>query len=267
MLKVTCEDIVRVLKEAVETLDIVQAAWLGGAASFGRIDEWSDIDFQCLASKEDALEVFAVVERTLEMLSPIQMKWAVPMPTWHGNPQRYYLLRDTSEYAVIDFVVLDPSSFQKYIQPERHGYPAILFDKKNLVKPVPINIEEFRQQVKDRLEYLRGGFPFFHCMTKRAIQRKNQPEALMFMHTYTLACLVQLLRIRYCPFRYDYGIRYTSWDLPAGVYSKLCNLYSVKGLKEISEKSQEAEQWFYATLDTIDVDTLDLLSNSSKSLT
>ena len=38
--------ILTTLRQALEPLPYVHAMWEGGAAAFGRVDEWSDIDLQ-----------------------------------------------------------------------------------------------------------------------------------------------------------------------------------------------------------------------------
>jgi len=42
---VTRSSILSALRAALEPLPFVHAMWEGGAAAFGRVDEWSDGDF------------------------------------------------------------------------------------------------------------------------------------------------------------------------------------------------------------------------------
>ncbi|MBF8284247.1 MAG: Nucleotidyltransferase protein, partial [Anaerolineales bacterium] len=44
-LPITRSSILTALRAALEPLPYVHAIWEGGAAAFGRVDEWSDCDF------------------------------------------------------------------------------------------------------------------------------------------------------------------------------------------------------------------------------
>ena len=53
-------------------LDYVHAFWEGGAAAFGRADEWSDIDAYLLVNDSKVADAFLAVEKALESVSPIK---------------------------------------------------------------------------------------------------------------------------------------------------------------------------------------------------
>ena len=66
----------------LEPTDNVLAFWQGGAAAFDRIDGWSDIDLMVLTPDDQDTAVLALIEKTLEGVSPIQSKLELAMPTW-----------------------------------------------------------------------------------------------------------------------------------------------------------------------------------------
>ena len=72
------ESIVDACRDALHGVDSVQGAFLGGSESFGRQDEWSDIDLVCVADPADAATIFDAVEGALEQLSPIALKLVMP---------------------------------------------------------------------------------------------------------------------------------------------------------------------------------------------
>ena len=111
------EEIIKALKERLEPLDFVLAMWEGGAAAFGRVDEWSDIDLQVAAQDDRVAEVLPIVEEVLLSLSPIDIKYEIPQPTWHGHAQTFYRLGNASRYLLIDFVVIKQSSPIRWIAP------------------------------------------------------------------------------------------------------------------------------------------------------
>jgi hypothetical protein len=54
--KITRKDIIDKLITGLKQKDFVYALWEGGAASFNRVDKWSDIDLY-LVVKDDKVEV------------------------------------------------------------------------------------------------------------------------------------------------------------------------------------------------------------------
>jgi hypothetical protein len=100
--------------------------WLGGSAAFKRSDEWSDIDLQVDVADERAGEILPRVEAALERLSPIDLKFEVPQPSWHGHIQAIYRLKHASPYLLVDIAVIKSSNPNKFLQPEIHGEAVAL---------------------------------------------------------------------------------------------------------------------------------------------
>lgn len=73
--------------------------------------------------------------------------------------------------------------------------------------------------------------------------RDRQVEALAAFWRYTLKPLVELLRIKYCPHRWDFGMRYLEKDLPDSDYNKLCGIMFVGAPDELAEYLSEAMSW------------------------
>ena len=103
------EQVVELLRRALEPLAYVNAAWLGGADAFGRADELSDVDLQVDVDDGYVAATFGTVEAALQAASPITARLVMPMPTWHGHAQRFYRLRDTTEFTAVDLVVFERS--------------------------------------------------------------------------------------------------------------------------------------------------------------
>ena len=112
-LKITREQIIQALQQALLAKSFVYAMWEAGSAAFGRLDEWSDIDLHVDVADEQVSTVFEIVEAALESLSPIELKYEVPQPTWHGLAQTFYRLRDTGDFLVIDLAVVKHSNPNK----------------------------------------------------------------------------------------------------------------------------------------------------------
>lgn len=245
------EDVLSVLRNALEPLDYVQAMWEAGAASFGRVDEWSDIDLQ-VASDDDRVEdVFDVVEEALRSLSPIDLKYRLPEPTWHGHSQAFYRLEAASPFLLLDFVVLKASAEDKFLQPEIHARPAVSFDKSGVVSFAEFDPDAFASTLRGRLTELKALFDLFHILVMKEVNRGNDLEAIAFYHGYTLRPLVQALRILYDPTRHNFHTRYVHYDMPQEVVERLRELFFVGDASELPAKQRDAECWFNEVVGTI----------------
>jgi CheY-like chemotaxis protein len=85
--RLTKKEIIYALCDALEPLEYTHALWEGGAAAFQRVDEWSDLDLLIDVDDEYVSDTLQVIEATLEKLSPIELKYEVPQPSWHGHAQ------------------------------------------------------------------------------------------------------------------------------------------------------------------------------------
>jgi hypothetical protein len=251
--KLTREKILAALKQKLEPLSYVNAMWEAGAAAFDRIDEWSDIDLQIDVEDSRVKETFRAIEHMLNQLSPIDLKYELPQPTWHGHAQAFYRLRYASEFLLLDLCVIQHSNPDKFLQPEIHNYPVVHFDKTNVIQWQPLDRRAMTKKLKERLEALRVTFDLFQVLITKEIHRHNEIEALNFYYGFTLRPLVELLRIQHAPTRYNFHSRYIHYDLPPPVVSKLQSLFFVKNQEELTAKRKKAEQLFYATLEEIDL--------------
>jgi hypothetical protein len=108
------------------------------------------------------------------------------------------------------------SSRDKFLQPELHGQARVFFDKAGVVQPPEFDWEAHWQVLAKRLETLKVVFELFQTLTLKELERGCLLDALGYYHSYTLRPLVELLRIRHDPARYNFGLRYLYYDLPPG---------------------------------------------------
>lgn len=240
----TRDDILTALQSALQPLPHVHAVWQGGSIAFGRNDAWSDIDLQVDTDDDRVDEVLAVCERTLEALSPIELKYVLPQPTWHGHSQVFYQLRDAGEFLVVDLAVIRHSNPLKFLESEIHGDAVVLFDKVGVVKAEPLDRREWDRKLSDRLESLRVTFPLFQHLVRKEILRRRPIEALAFYVNYALRPLVEVLRMRHSPFRYNFNTRLIYSDLPADVIARLEPLFFPADLDDLRAKHAQAEAWW-----------------------
>jgi len=249
---ITREDILSSLKDAFENLDYVHAMWEGGAAAFGRLDEWSDIDLQFDVDDDRVEETFSIIESTLDALSPIDRKYNPPQLPWEGLFQVFYQLKNTSPYLLVDVVVMQHSSKEKLLQTEIHGNAVFFFDKLGVSQIPPFDWECWNSRLRERLSILRITFPMFQTLVTKEIYRGNRLEALSFYHACTLRPLVEVLRIRDDPIRYNFHTRYAYYYLPPEVVCKLEPLFFVTSVNDIQAKRRIAEDWFNQVMDEVE---------------
>jgi len=239
------------MRAALEPLDHVQAMWEAGAIAFDRVDEWSDIDLQVACDDDRVEDVFDTVEKTLRALSPIDVRYRLPEPTWHGHSQAFYRLEDASPFLMLDFVVMKAGAEDKFLQPEIHGLPHVYFDKSGVVRFDPLDAESFARTLRARVEELKVLFDLFQVLTGKELNRGNVIEAAAFYQSYTLRPLIQALRILHDPTRHNFHTRYVHYILPESDIKRLTELVFVASAEELAAKRERAEEWFLEVMAAI----------------
>jgi hypothetical protein len=252
----TREEILSALEGALKPLDQVYALWEAGAAAFDRIDQWSDIDLMVVVQDDYVTQAWDVIESTLKELSPIDLRFELPQPAWHGHSQVFYRLTNASPYLFIDALVMKNSNPDKFLEVEQHGNARVLFDKHNITLPPAFNPEELREKISSQLQQMKVTFEMFQVETLKEINRGNDIEAISFYYSTTIRPLVELLRIRYMdvPARHKFYTRYIQYDLPTEVVDELRQLFYVKDLADLVVKHQQAGEWFHRLMQELDFD-------------
>jgi hypothetical protein len=244
--------ILTALQRALEPRDYVLALWEGGSAAWQREDRWSDLDVQILVDDDRVADAIRVVDEALAALSPIEIRFEAPKPTWHGHDQVFYRLRDAGEFRLVDLAVMRRSSPHQLAERERHGERRILFDKTGDARSTALDRARHDARLADRTAQLRLAFPLFQSLVTKELLRGNPLGALAFYSSHTLQPLHTLLRIRHCPERFDFGPRYAAADLPPERLRRLQSLWFVRGVEELEAKREEAEAFFAEVLREID---------------
>lgn len=238
------EEIISRLTEELEPVEYVNALWEGGAAAFGRVDEWSDIDLAIDVKDENIEEAFIKMEEVLNQISSVKIKYRLPDPTWHGNPQAFYLLEDTSPFLMIDLSVIRESNDSKFTEKEVHGSLKFYFDKNGTEARAVYNIEKTDEGMEKRQAYIAETFELFKILPLKEINRGNYIEAFAFYNSYVLRPLIDLLRVKYGPKEhYNFATRYVHYELPEDVVKKLEGLYFCNNMEELRSNYEEGVKW------------------------
>ena len=246
------QQVIELLRRALEPLAYVNAAWLGGSDAFGRADELSDVDLQVDVDDGHVAATFGAVEAALAAASPIVARLVMPMPTWHGHAQRFYRLRDTAEFTAVDVVVFERSDPRRYYNhAERHGSPLVLFDRAGILRPATLDPAELAAVLAREVAGIREQLPFTLPLVAKEVRRGDALAALGAYLRHVLRPLVTLYRVRHTPARHDIGTRYTRDDLPAEVQETLRQLSFVADLDDLAAKLPRAERLLRDLLDQL----------------
>jgi hypothetical protein len=225
------------ITEALRPLPTVLAGWEGGSAAFGTIDAYSDIDLEYLVADDASFELlYEVAERAIQTVSAITSSHT-PLKG------RYYKLKDGGDFLLVDLIFFRAGDSDPQLDVERHGDRVPLFDKGEWLRPRSVDEGALAIKREARYRELQTWFPVSQVFVRKAILRAQQVEAVNAFWAATLKPLAELLRMRYCPVRWDFGVRYLDRDLPPAVYAQFRDLVFVRDLGELEERLARATEW------------------------
>jgi hypothetical protein len=227
--------------EALRPLPTVLAGWEGGSAAFGAVDAYSDIDLGYLVTDDAPFELlYEAAERAIQTVSAI---------TGSHTPLkgRYYKLKDGGDFLLVDLIFSGVADSDHQVV-ERHGEMVPLFDKGEWLHPRPVDEGALAIKRAARFRELQTWFPMSQIFVRKAILRGQHVEAVNAFWSCTLRPLAELLRMRYCPVRWDFGVRYLDRDLPPAVYGQVQDLAFVRDLGDLETKLAKATAWGTALL-------------------
>ena len=236
-----------VVCHALEPLPEVLAGGESGSAAFDALDGYSDIDLNYLvADTADVDRLYGLAEESLTTISPI-------IGSYTPARGHYYQLKGAGEFLLVDLNFFDVDAAQEFLQVERHGNAVPLFDKGTWLHPRPLDQEALATKRAKRYRELQTWFPMSQGFVWKAIRRGRHAEAVGAFWAYTMRPLAELLRMRYCPVRWDFGVRYLDRDLPADAYSRFRDLAFVQDLEDLEAKLATASTWGSAVIHELEL--------------
>ena len=205
--------------------------------------------------QDDFVEkIWQVIEDVLGRLSPIELRYVLPQPAWHGHTQVFYRLKNTSPFLFVDAVVMKHSNTNKFLEVEQHGQPHVLFDKVGVSQPPSFDPQALHTKLYQQLQQMKITFELFQVETTKELNRGNDIEAISFYYASTLRPMAELLRIRYMqvPARYKFYTRYIQYDLPKEVVDKLGELFFVHDAADLAIKHRRAGEWFHQVMQELE---------------
>jgi predicted nucleotidyltransferase len=217
--------------------DDLRACWVGGSAATGGYDDHSDLDIEVLAAPGEAVATYRrLLEQALDDFEVHQV-WELPEATWPDGRQAFLnLTPDAGDMSrptrIIDLHVADLADEHRFVDERRHGVPHVVHDPEGLVELRHDDDEPMERARREAVEQAAARRPTAEWLVNRALARGDEIEATAFHLGYGVNPLVRLLRIKHCPARHDFGLRYLGTDLPEGYAARVAALLPGPDLAE-----------------------------------
>lgn len=240
------DDWLEFLREQGETDPDVLVVWVGGSAATGGWDEWSDLDVDLLCTPGEAGAVHDRVLARAEERFDVDHVWRLPLGTWPDGRQSFVNLQPhagalTEPTRIVDLHVSDLSDAHRFVDVRRHGTPVVVHDPDGLLALRPDDQAELDAAIAEGVDQVRQRRGTAEWLVNRAIARGQLPEATALYQRFALEPLVRLLRVKHCPWRHDFGVRYLHTDLPTDVAERVYAL--VPGTAPLAELSAACFDW------------------------
>lgn len=224
----------------------VRVCWVGGSATTGGYDDWSDLDVDVLCTPGTVHQVYARLLARARTGFAVDHVWELPLATWPDGRQCFINLQSRPGRLVeptrmIDLHLSDLSDQHRYVDVRRHGTPIVLHDPEGLVQLRPDDERAMTQEIADAVAQVRQRRGTAEWLVNRSLRRGHLAEATELYLRFALTPLVRLLRSRHCPWRHDFGLRYLDRDLPAEVAARVAAL--TPGSGELADLSAAAFAW------------------------
>ena len=244
----------RVFLQELPACTLVRAAWFGGSDATQRTDRWSDVDLYVLVRPGGTADYVALQERWLARVAPVLRRFRLPEPTAHGARQEFIQFVGLPEEHMLDVCVLESFDPGAWIGVARHGTPQVIHDPESLLLEPVVDRDALTERLQARRATLGSTFPLFLHLAPKAARRGLPIEAQACYHSFVLRPLVELLRLRHCPQRHDYGLRYLEQDLPAEAYAELLALAWPTGIEALPRGCELASELFWRTMAQLERD-------------
>jgi predicted nucleotidyltransferase len=217
------------LREQGESDSDVRVVFVGGSAVTGGYDDHSDLDVEVLATPGEAVATYRrLLEAALRDFD-VHHVWELPESTYPDGRQLFLnLTADAGDLSrptrIIDLHVSELADEHRFVDERRHGTPYVVHDPDGLVELRHDDEEAMASARAEAVQQAAARRPTAQWLVNRAIARGDTVEAVAMLQSYGVAALVRLLRIRHCPARHDFGLRYLRTDLPAGYADRVAAL-------------------------------------------
>jgi predicted nucleotidyltransferase len=208
----------------------IRVVFIGGSAVTGGYDDHSDLDVEVLATPGESTTTYRRLLDAALRDFEVHQVWELPEATWPDGRQAFLnLTADAGDMSrptrIIDLHVSDLADEHRIIDQRRHGVPHVVHDPDGLVELRHDDEEAMEGARAETVVQAAARRPTAQWLVNRAIARGDLVEGQAFHFGYGVNPLVRLLRIKHCPARHDFGLRYLGRDLPEGYAERVAALF------------------------------------------
>jgi hypothetical protein len=241
-----------------ETDPDVRVVYVGGSAVTGGFDEHSDLDVEVLATPGTAVATYHRLLRAASRDFEVHHVWELPGSTYPDGRQAFLgLTVDAGDLTrptrIVDLHVCDLADEHRLVDERRHGAPLVVHDPDGLVELRHDDEQELERARREAVVQTSARRPIAEWLVSRALARGDVVEANAFHVGYGVTPLVRLLRIRHCPARHDFGLRYLRTDLPPGYAARVAALLEGDDLQARAVATFAWQDELLAELGPVDV--------------
>ena len=237
------DDVLALLTALPDHVPALQVVVVNGSAVTGGWDAHSDLDVEAWCRGEATTTYDAVLALARRELR-VDHVWELPVATWPTGRQCFIHLQpdaaDLSRPTRLLDVVIQTTPERLTMDTRRHGVPLVLHDPARLLHLEDDDEAEMQAQRAQAVEQAAARRQTGAWLVERAIARGDLAEATGLHLRFAVEPLVRLLRVRHCPARHDFGLRYLRTDLPAGTAEQVEALLPGPGL---SDRARAAFAW------------------------
>jgi predicted nucleotidyltransferase len=224
------------LRQRGEADSDVRVVFVGGSAVTGGYDEHSDLDVEVLATPGEALATYRRLLDTALRDFEVAHVWELPEATWPDGRQAFLnLTPDVGDLSrptrIVDLHVSDLADEHRLVDERRHGTPYVVHDPEGLVELRHDDEAAMKAARMEAVAQAAARRPTAQWLVNRALARGDVVEAHAFHVGYGVNPLVRLLRVKHCPARHDFGLRYLRTDLPPGYAERIAALLEGEDLQ------------------------------------
>lgn len=247
------DDWLTFLREQAESDPDIHVVWVGGSAATGGWDEWSDLDVDLLCTPGETTAVYDRLLKHAHAAFDIDHVWELPLSAWPDGRQCFVNLQHRpgaleEPTRILDLHLSDLSDRHRLHDVRRHGTPIVLFDPDGQLVLQHDDPSALQDATAEAVEQARQRRATAEWLVNRAIARGQLPEATELYLHFALGVVVRLLRVRHCPWRHDFGLRYLRTDLPAEAADRVYAL--LPGTAPLGELSAACFAWMDELLAT-----------------
>lgn len=241
------------LREQAESDPDLRVVWIGGSAATGGWDEWSDLDVDLLCTPGETTAVYDRLLKQTRGTFDVDHVWELPLTAWPDGRQCFVnhqhrpgALEEPTR--IVDLHFSDLSDQRRFLDVRRHGTPIVPFDPDGQLVLQPDDQSELEAAAAEAVDQARQRRATAEWLVNRAIARGQLPEATELYLRFALGVVVRLLRVRHCPWRHDFGLRYLRTDLPTEAADRVSAL--LPGNAPLADLSSECFAWMDELLET-----------------